>query len=281
MAIRLIVTDMDGTYLCQSNVLPENRQAVKLAQQQGVKAMICTGRTWAMCDWLIPTMGFDEYCVTSNGASIVHVPSGEIVYRRRLEPDWLPVLFEAAMDSGKPFDVFCGPYIHTYTPRRSRWTLMSEERAKTAPAGHFTKLKHFDTYEDWLAATRDVAELFRVEVEPKEQYPVCMRGALQKHGMGENITMSFIDHYDLCHPFATKQNAMDFLCERLGVSLSEVMALGDSNNDIGMIRHAGIGVAMGDAHESVKSAANVVAPACAEGGFAWAVNKFVLSDRGQ
>ncbi len=280
MAIRLIVTDLDGTYLHQSSLSDENKQAVELAQKQGVKVMACTGRNWAMCDWLIPTLNFDDYCVTSNGASIVHTQSGEIVHTKRLDPNWLPVLFDAGMRSGRPFDVYCGPFIHTYTPRRSRWTLLSEERAKSAPAGHYTKFRHFDTYDSWLEATRDVAEIFRLEAEPGQPYPKEMQQAVDQYDMGDNITMSFIDHYDLCHPQATKQNAIEFICQKLSISRSEVMALGDSDNDTGMIRYAGIGVAMGDAKEDVRNAANVVAPSCAQNGFAWAIHRFVLRQDG-
>jgi Cof subfamily protein (haloacid dehalogenase superfamily) len=275
--IRLIVTDLDGTYICSSQISSENKRAAEYAQQKGVKVMACTGRTWAMCDWLIPTMGFDDFCVTSNGASIVHTETGEIVWRRRLDPNWLPVLFKVGMQSGRPFDVYCGPFIHTYTPQRSQWTLLSQERAKSLPKGHETKLRHFDTFDSWLAATRDVAELFRVEVEPGEPYPEEFAKAVSDYSMGDNITMSFKDHYDLGHPQATKQNAIDFICQRLGFERSEVMALGDSENDIGMIKYAGLGVAMGDASEAVKQVAKVVSPACADNGFAWAVEKFVLN----
>jgi hypothetical protein len=252
---------------------------VEAAQKLGVKVMACTGRTWAMCDWLIPTLGFDDYCVTSNGASIVHTQTGENVHRMRLEPHWLPPLFAAAWESGIAFDVFCGPLIHTYAPRRSWWTKNSEERAKTLPPGHGIKLRHFDDYTSWLEATRDVAEIFRIETEPGAHYPEEILRAIDAHNIGRNITTSFEDHYDLCHPLATKANAMDFICRRLGIGLESVMAIGDSNNDTDMIRHAGLGVAMGNGAPEVKAAANVVAPSADEDGFAWAVRRFVLEPK--
>ena len=65
------MTDLDGTYLDQGRILPENEAQVRRVQRLGVRVMACTGRTWTMCDWLIPQLGFDEYAVTSNGASIV------------------------------------------------------------------------------------------------------------------------------------------------------------------------------------------------------------------
>jgi len=274
--IKLIITDLDGTYVNQGHISEENKHAVRLAQQRGVKVMACTGRTWTMCDTLIPTLGFDDYCVTSNGASIVHTESGEIVHRMRLKAQWLQKLFYAAMESSCPFDVFCGPFIHTYSPLRSQWTKNSEARAKMNPDGPFMKLRHFEDFENWFTATRNVAELFRVEVNPGAPCPDGVNHVLEALGIGK-ATTSFVDHWDINHPEATKENAMDFICNNLGILKENVMALGDSNNDTGMIRHAGLGVAMGSGAQEVKQAANVIAPSCEEDGFAWAIHTFVLN----
>ena len=166
MDIKLIVTDLDGTYVDLGVASYENKRAVELAQAKGVKVVACTGRCWAMCDELIPTLGFDEFVVTSNGASIMHTNSGSIVYRQCLDPSWLPPLFEAAMASGTPFDVFCGPLIHTFVKNRSQWTVRCEAYALTEPSGQTMKIMQFSDYPSWIEATKDKAELFRVKLSP-------------------------------------------------------------------------------------------------------------------
>lgn len=273
--IRLIVTDLDGTYVNAGVVPGRNRQAVELARARGVSVMVCTGRCWAMGDTLIPTLGFDQWAVTSNGASIVLAQSGEVVQSTRLKPAWLPVLFEAALSSGCPFDVFCGPYIHTYSPRRSRWTRRCEARALENPGEQVIKFRHFADGPSWLKATKGKAELFRIEVEPGEPFPNELAQVAGALGLGE-ATMSFRDHYDLCHPDATKANAAAYICQKLGITPDQVMALGDGGNDVDMLRFAGLGVAMAHASDAAKQAADVIAPACEDDGFAWAVHRFVL-----
>ena len=56
----------------------------------------------------------------------------------------------------------------------------------------------------------------------------------------------------------TKQQGIDQFIKRFGFKLEETMAFGDGGNDIGMLRHAGIGVAMGNANDEVKSHADYV-----------------------
>ncbi|MBQ9989296.1 MAG: HAD family phosphatase [Clostridia bacterium] len=276
--IKMIVTDLDGTYLNDGIASKENVRSVRLAQERGIKVMACTGRTWSMCRGTVPKLGFDELTVTSAGAAICNSVTGEPWYRLPLKDEWLEPLFDAAWASGCAFDVYCGPYIHTYAPRRSWWTRRSEQRSAALPEQDKTLFREFADKESWLEGTRGVAELFRVEVEPGGAYPPEMVKAVAKHGMGNNLSMSFKDHWDLTHPEADKGKAILIVCEHYGIAPDEMLALGDSNNDSSMLKVAGISAVMGDGAEDVKQLATVVTPTCAENGFAWAVHKFALGD---
>ena len=83
-------------------------------------------------------------------------------------------------------------------------------------------------------------------------------------------------YIEIVRPGVSKARAMLSLAEKRGIRAEEIMALGDSGNDVEMIRAAGIGVAMGNAIPAVKEAADEIAPPCEENGFAEAVRKFVL-----
>jgi len=74
----------------------------------------------------------------------------------------------------------------------------------------------------------------------------------------------------------SKANALEKVCERIGITMDNVMAVGDSLNDIAMIESAGIGVAMGNAQETVKKAADWVTNTNNEDGVAKAILQFVL-----
>ena len=273
--IKLVVTDLDGTYLDRGRILPENEAEVRRVQGMGVRVMACTGRTWTMCDWLIPLLGFDEYAVTSNGASIVQGDSGRVWHRQRLNPGFLRPLAQAALEADVPFDVYCGPHIHTFAPKRSVWTQNHEARAANLPREQHISFVTFGDLDSWEAGTRDVAELFRVEVGAGEPFPAPLQRVMQAFDMGDNVTMSFQDHWDVCDPRATKENAIARVCAQFGIQQEEVLALGDSLNDAGMLAWAGVGVAMGDGSQHAQQAADYVSAACCEGGFAQALRRFV------
>ena len=75
---------------------------------------------------------------------------------------------------------------------------------------------------------------------------------------------------------ASKWNALQTLAQEWGILPAEIMAIGDQGNDLSMIQHAGIGVAMGNAPDDVKQHANYVAPPIGEDGVADAIERFVL-----
>lgn len=73
----------------------------------------------------------------------------------------------------------------------------------------------------------------------------------------------------------SKGTALEFLCRRLGISPNEVIAFGDQENDIPMLKKAGIGIAMGNAGGAVKEAADDVSLTCDEAGVAHALLQYL------
>lgn len=74
-----------------------------------------------------------------------------------------------------------------------------------------------------------------------------------------------------------KSTGVHSLAEALGIRQDEVMAIGDQENDIAMIRYAGVGVAMGNATDAVKAEADVITRSNLEDGVAWAIEKYALT----
>ena len=98
---------------------------------------------------------------------------------------------------------------------------------------------------------------------------------LQKLGTF-HLSVSYPGHWDICNPNAGKEIAAQRLARKFGIDRQNIMAIGDSSNDIGMLRWAGLGVAMGNAVPEVKAAADVITGSCEEGGFAQALRQYVL-----
>jgi hydroxymethylpyrimidine pyrophosphatase-like HAD family hydrolase len=98
-----------------------------------------------------------------------------------------------------------------------------------------------------------------------------------------NGNLSVIRSHDvlieITAPHVSKGYALAILADYYGIPQSEVMAIGDHDNDIEMIAWAGLGVAMGNASAGAKAVADVVAPLLSEEGAAWAIEKFILKSK--
>jgi hydroxymethylpyrimidine pyrophosphatase-like HAD family hydrolase len=125
-----------------------------------------------------------------------------------------------------------------------------------------------------------------------ENAPICVQvfgdEAVKRVGeefaprYGDRVRFSFNEpvglppYVNLTHPDAEKAAALDIVCRELGVPREEVIAMGDSESDLAMLRWAGLGVAMRNSPDIVKKEALHVAPSNDEDGVAWAVLKFLV-----
>jgi Cof subfamily protein (haloacid dehalogenase superfamily) len=116
-----------------------------------------------------------------------------------------------------------------------------------------------------LAVTNGIEETRRI-----------MRELSETFGNSLYITSSNPIYVEVMNPEANKGRGLEILAEKIGVGMESVMALGDGNNDVEMVSLAGVGIAMGNGLEKIRSAADDVAPTNDEDGFAWAVEKYVL-----
>ncbi len=90
------------------------------------------------------------------------------------------------------------------------------------------------------------------------------------------VTQSSFDLIEFLHPAVSKGNALRVMAAGLGIAPEEVVAIGDNHNDIGMLLFAGLGIAMGNAHDEVKAAADYITLSNADEGVATAIEKLVL-----
>ena len=107
-----------------------------------------------------------------------------------------------------------------------------------------------------------------------EQERKAMQPKLEKLWPDMALSSSFINNIEINSLDATKGAALAFLCDYLGVDVSQSMSFGDGTNDISMLKAAGIGVAMGNAMDEVKVHADYVTDTCDNDGMAKAIERF-------
>lgn len=279
--IKLIVTDLDGTFLTHApgHAMEDNIRVMREVQRRGIRVFPCTGRSWAQSAEHVLRYGFDNLCVVNNGASLVEIDSGALRYRNRVAPELVQPLLqlgERYEDREILTQVSCHSFIGFLEPKEA----MTRERliARYGPQlSKENKLVMFRTVEEMCEATSDEAELVRYIAEP-DHVPQQMLDELNAMQQVE-VTWSYRLHLDVMAKGANKGSLIPLLADMCGAGVENVMALGDQDNDAPMLEIAGFGVAMGGASGKAKAAADFISDAVEDSGFAKALERFVLDRR--
>ncbi|MFZ3576881.1 Cof-type HAD-IIB family hydrolase [Virgibacillus sp. DJP39] len=240
--IKLIALDMDGTLLTTDEKITErNREAIKQALAKNVHVVISTGRWLGSCYPYAESLGLKSYLVTSNGGEIWTVEK-ELIDRNTIGAG----LIEKMWNLGKDYDMGCWMNATDAVWRGDRpKDFFEHEWLKIGFASHVpSNLEKFMqelSYFDQLELTN--SQPHNVEINPKGIH---------------------------------KGSALQKVCKKLEITMDEVMAVGDSLNDMKMIQQAGLGVAMGNAQEAIKKAADFVTDTNDYDGVAQVIERFVL-----
>jgi HAD superfamily hydrolase (TIGR01484 family) len=240
---KLIALDLDGTLLNeQRTISAKNKEYIKRAQDAGVIVCISTGRGVKSAREHVAELQLDGPFVTANGSE-VWMDKQTVISRHLLTHEQVHKLIEVA-------DRF-GIWYWSYTVDG----LLSRDNFDGNVEGI-----------DWLKLG------FYDEDEAK------LRAALAviKDWPGLEISNSHTLNIEINPEGISKAVGLQLVCERLGITMDEIVACGDSLNDIAMIKAAGMGVAMGNAQQSVKDIADWVTLSNEEDGVAAAIEKFFL-----
>ncbi|MFA9456984.1 Cof-type HAD-IIB family hydrolase [Halalkalibacter sp. AB-rgal2] len=241
--IKLIAIDMDGTLLNKEHQISnENRNAIKAAQDQGIHVVINTGRTRMTLDPLIENLSLNSYLITVNGSEVWD-DSLELIERKTLDSDLVEYM----------------------------WRLKEKHQTYCWAASVDNVWREVFPAEDihsheWMKFGFDIED---------DRIRELIYEDLSKLGTLE-ITNSSPTNLEINAIGVNKAKAIEFVCHKLGFTLENVMAIGDSINDLAMIQEARMGVAMGNAQEVVKEAANWISSSHEEDGVAKAIQTWCL-----
>lgn len=271
--IRLIAFDLDQTVLnAAKEVTPRNKAALERAAAEGILIVPATGRLFQAIPAVIREMPFLRYAITINGAAVFDTLSGTNLYSAEIPReqaveimsylDQFPVIYDCYKDNGGYMTQSMWDQAEIYAPN-AYYVQSIRTRRKPVP-----ELKEFLRHE-----TGSVQKIQLFATDP------ALRTALLKelplHFTDLAVSSSVSRNVEINHKNANKGAALAGLASRLGLSRSQVMAFGDGLNDISMIREAGIGVAMENAVEEVKAAADLVTGNCEESGVAQMIEQLL------
>lgn len=268
-AVRLLAVDLDDTLLREDlSISEENRRSLIAAEEAGVTVLLASGRVPEAMETYADILRMRErpgYLISNNGCTITRSDTGETIYHKEIDGKTAVRVHRIAKAAGFPTEIYRGRNI--CVDRDNSWTDLDSRLSG------LSKLV-VPAYEELLLAGPPVKMVI-----PGEPPKVARLEEELKREFGGSLSIFISKPYflEVLPHDADKGIALAWLAGRLGIEREQVMCIGDSNNDLGMIRWAGIGVAMANANETVKRAArHVTGNTNEEHGVAEAVQRFVF-----
>lgn len=262
--IKLIAIDMDDTLLDPAQQVTERtKEAIRRAMEAGVAVTIATGRMFQSTLPFARELGIGLPLITYNGALIRHGISGATLFHR-------PIAAELAQGVAELF-LQRGWYLQKYVDDRLYVSELDENARFYAD---YARVEAFALGNEFYRMTEAPTKLLSMG-DPDELNEIRL-AVSALYGDRLYLASSKKRYLEMVDARVNKGEALAFLAEMLGVVQDEVMAIGDSMNDVDMIEYAGCGVAMGNANAAVREAADHITATNAEDGVAAAIEKYVL-----
>lgn len=263
---RLIAIDLDGTLLTpqpQKSITPRTRDVLTRVAEQGVTVVIATGQTLAVLRQVCAGLPLNTPQIIENGAAVANFADGRILYEQPFPRDFILPVLDTLRSLGfyRAYHTINRVYVDEGTPRAQTWY-----RPPIAPP---TELAD-------VASLYPLPPIKLVGIGEEETLRERRRVLEERFAGKLYVTQSSFDLIEFLHPDVSKGHALRVIAHDLGIRPEEVMAFGDNHNDVGMLQFAGLGVAMGNAHDEVKAVADYVTLSNAEEGVAAAIERFVL-----
>lgn len=273
--IQLLAIDLDGTTLRNdASLSPNVKKALEYAIQQDIFVVPCTGRALSSLSPEVTAIPGITYAVTSNGAAIENLSQGQRIYCNLLDKETSLSILNTLSSQDVMIEVFIQGKAYT------------EQRF----LNHLTHYGTSEHYIPYVLSTRNSVNDIRslIEQSPQNIENINLKTAdrtLRERLWNQfalmqtvSITASSSMNIEVSAVNTGKAQAIAYLCEMLGITMHEVMAIGDSLNDVMLLQQAGCSVAMENGVDEVKQAADFITLSNEADGVAYAIEHF-LADR--
>lgn len=273
MRYRLLALDVDGTLLDPAGLLrPTVRDAVLAVQHRGVRVVLCTGRRFRTARPLAQDLQLDGPIVVHNGALVKDLATGQTLHHQYM-PD---TLYQQALDllRRRSTPMACVDAFQEHID------IITEPVERAHP---FQRLYLTDR----LAECRIVDDMtqppphgvLRMSLMADDSSLRALYLRLSAHlGTEAQVYLLMNKSYpgsilEVLQGGVSKWQALAHIAQEAGIAVDDIVAVGDDHNDVDMLRHAGLGIAMGNAPDAVKAAADMVTESNADDGLVQALRR--------
>lgn len=284
--IQLIASDMDGTLLGKKmEVLQENVEAIRFAEEHGVKFVIATGRNLSEARPPLEDVGIECPIIAVNGAQAFDEERNEL-FTIEINKDSADKIIKTLEDDQVYFEICADGHVYSNSPAQ-RIENMAMNLANMMP--HLTfkmalsmatsqldvlPIKYIDNYQRLLED--DTARILKFIAFSHEEAKVLAPIRKNVELLPDLIvTSSYPNNIEINHQYAQKGIAVKRIADKMEIDMKNVMTIGDNLNDVSMLGVAGVSFAMGNAEMDVKNVAKYVTDVHSEAGVGKAIRRAI------
>jgi Cof subfamily protein (haloacid dehalogenase superfamily) len=262
---RLIAFDVDGTLVDASLHLSTRlRTAVAQAQARGVALTLATGRGATPILPLAAALGMTAPLICYQGGWVYDIVTGRTLHKSTLPVSLTQEILAWAQPFGWDISVYMDEEIYLQTMHRTsefydRWFGLPWHLV-----GNLSQAVTHDPEKILFTGEPEVCDVIHARL-------TAQFGAVIQVLRTHDLFVELVPHG------TSKGKALAWLADQMGIHQEEVIAVGDSENDLSMVQWAGLGIAMGNATPEVKAAARWQAPSVEEDGAAVVLEQFILN----
>lgn len=268
--IKLIAVDLDGTLLRDDlKISDKTKDIIRKVAAKGIYFVIATGRTYKATSQYNDDLKINHPMCSQNGA-IVKEPNGDITYFKQISIELSRDFVRYSNDNGYVCSVFYGDH-EIYMNKEDSYTRGLHVRYNQAEPTVSNDLANniMKPVTKLLITDFDSARITRIN-----------RDLLQRYGESLNVARSGKWYIDIMKKGVSKGEALKYLADKLNISNEHILAIGDSRNDLEMLKYAKIAVAMNNAEDIIKENADFITANNNDEGVYEAIDKFVREENG-
>lgn len=261
---QLMAIDIDGTLLDnQSKIRKATCDALQRMKEHGITVTFATGRFYPDAFYFARMLGFSCPMILLHGA-LIQSQDGKILKKHELPPDSVPALIDIAKKEKIPYQIF-----------HEDWLVMEKKTKWNDIYLSFSEIKP--------VIVPDINEYLKNQKSPfsfiflGNQQRLARLKRIIEEKLGDSIAIACAhpNLLEIIAPNVSKGTALQELAAMKNILLSQTIAIGDSYNDIQMLKIAGLGVAMGNAPQEVKAVADYITKDNDNDGIAYFVSKYL------
>ena len=267
---KLGAIDMDGTLLRKDKTISDRtKNAIKSARDKGVTVVLATGRPIEGVSRYLEELDMytdKDYVLSYNGAFVQKTSTKDVIAKIALKGEDFHYLRSISDDLGVNIHAFSEKY-GLVTPKNSTYTELE------------ANINKININEMDISVIKDDEVIVKIMMIDEEDVLTEAIEKLPKELYNKYTVVRSSPHFlEFLHKEANKGIGVELLAKHLGVKREEVITLGDAGNDLHMIEYAGLGVAMENAFDEVKAAANYITDSNDNDGVAKVIEKFILEN---